>query len=249
MSTLPFRLAAGLDWFSRRVLSWRALITPKAGPCLDAVESACPAWPAGRPQRRPGKPAHQRRPHWPALTGLPSLACRSGTTSRSAWTAAAPGVATCSSSDSGVRSNTRRSPCEPTTASARHAPRSADIWSSAGEGARTRASTRGRRIKPLSVTCRRSRQHGRRRRWRGVASVGRRPSCTPPRQRYQSMTIGTGPTDPKRSSVSTKPATSQRGRAMDPSWFRPGSRHASRSRFWRGSAMVRQGNALLAAST
>ena len=43
---------------------------------------------------------------------------------RSAWTAKAPGGTTCSSSGSGAASNTRRSTCEPTTASARPAHRS-----------------------------------------------------------------------------------------------------------------------------
>ena len=33
-------LAAVIDWFSRRVLSWRLSITMEAGFCVEAVEEA-----------------------------------------------------------------------------------------------------------------------------------------------------------------------------------------------------------------
>ena len=68
-------LAAVLDWFSRRVLSWRVSITLEVEFCLGAVEEALARH--GRPdisarcgassrQHRPGKPVHQRRLHRPA---------------------------------------------------------------------------------------------------------------------------------------------------------------------------------------
>ena len=61
---------------------------------------------------------------------LTSPACCRRTRSPSAWMAEAPGVTTCSSSASGVRSNTRRSTCVPTTASLRRVPRSVGISTS-----------------------------------------------------------------------------------------------------------------------
>jgi len=62
--------------------------------------------------------------------------------------------------------------------------------------------TPGRRIAPTSTTCRRSRQHEFRRRWRGVAPVGLRPPCAPPRQRQ----TGRGSTYPELKPVQTNPA-------------------------------------------
>jgi putative transposase len=59
-------LTAVLDWFSRRVLSWRVSITLEVEFCLDAVEEARQARPAGDFQHRPGQPIHQRRLHRPA---------------------------------------------------------------------------------------------------------------------------------------------------------------------------------------
>jgi putative transposase len=41
-------LAAVVDWFSRRVLSWRVSITLEAEFCLDAVEEALARY--GRPE-------------------------------------------------------------------------------------------------------------------------------------------------------------------------------------------------------
>ena len=79
-----------------------------------------PARQAGDLQHRPGQPVHQRPPS-PGADRTP--------TSRSAWTARAPGATTSSSSGSGGRSNTRRSTCAPTPASPRPAPRSAAISS------------------------------------------------------------------------------------------------------------------------
>ena len=60
----------------------------------------------------------------------PSPACSPTTALRSAWTAKGLGGTTCSSSGCGAASNTRRSICEPTTASARPVLRSAVTWAS-----------------------------------------------------------------------------------------------------------------------
>ena len=61
-------LAAVLDWFSRRVLSWRVSITMEVDFCLDAVEEALALH--GGPEifnTDQGEPVHQRRFHRPAL--------------------------------------------------------------------------------------------------------------------------------------------------------------------------------------
>ncbi len=60
----------------------------------------------------------------------PSPACSPTAALRSAWTAKGLGGTTCSSSACGAASSTRRSICEPTTASARPALRSAATWAS-----------------------------------------------------------------------------------------------------------------------
>src|SRR5215207_8768820 len=78
--------------------------------------------------------------------------------SPSAWTARVPGATTSSSSGSGDRSSTRRSTFELTTRSPRPAPRSARISASTTPADRIRALTGGRRIKPTSLACRRSRR-------------------------------------------------------------------------------------------
>src|SRR5215207_7172235 len=78
--------------------------------------------------------------------------------SPSAWMARVPGATTSSSSGSGDRSSTRRSTSELTTRSPRPAPRSADISASTTPADRIRALTGGRRIKPTSLGCRRSRR-------------------------------------------------------------------------------------------
>ena len=148
-------LAAVVDWFSRRVLSWRVSITMEVAFCLEAVEEAL---------AKHGKPEifNTDQPPSDGAVSLPaphSPACCSTTPSRSAWTARGRGGTTSSSSGSGARSNTKRSISGPTTASARHAPRSAAISTSITASARIRALTLGRRIKPTSTICRRSRPH------------------------------------------------------------------------------------------
>ena len=59
-------LAVVLDWFSRRVLSWRVSITMEAAFCVEALEDARPPWQAGDPQHRSGQPVHRRGVHWRA---------------------------------------------------------------------------------------------------------------------------------------------------------------------------------------
>ena len=57
-------LTAVVDWFSRRVLSWRVSITMEVVFCLEAVEEALARY--GRPEifnTAQGQPVHQRRVH------------------------------------------------------------------------------------------------------------------------------------------------------------------------------------------
>jgi len=108
-----------VDWFSRRVLSWQVSITLEVAFCLDALEAALVRY---------GKPAIFNTDQGSQFTSADFTGLLSR--SPSAWMAEAPGVTTCSSSASGVRSNTRRSTCVPTTASLRRVPRSVGISTS-----------------------------------------------------------------------------------------------------------------------
>jgi len=114
-------LAVVLDWFSRRVLSWRVSITMEAAFCVETLEDAL---------ARHGKPDICNTDQGSQLRARRSPACWPTTALRSAWTARAPGATTCSSSVCGAASNTRRCIFGPTTASARPALPSAAIWAS-----------------------------------------------------------------------------------------------------------------------
>ena len=92
-------LAAVVDWFSRRVLSWRLSITLEAAFCIEALEEAL---------ARHGLPEVFNTDQGSSSPATTSPACCSRLTSRSAWMARAPGGTTSLSSDSGDRSNTRR---------------------------------------------------------------------------------------------------------------------------------------------
>lgn len=83
----------------------------------------------------------------------PSSACSPATPLPSAWTARARGGTTCSSSGCGAASSTRRCICGPTTASVRHAARSAAISTSTMADAHIRALTARHPIKPTSPRC------------------------------------------------------------------------------------------------
>ena len=115
-------LAVVLDWFSRRVLSWRLSITHGGGVLRRDAGGRSRLATASR---KSSTPTRARQFTGAAFTGvLPTTA------SRSAWTAKAPGATTSSSSGCGAASNTRRCICGPTTASARPALRSAAISTS-----------------------------------------------------------------------------------------------------------------------
>src|SRR3954454_2523107 len=93
-------LAAVVDWFSRKVLSWRVSITLAVDFCLEAVEAALAQY--GKPEISiPTKVASSPASRSPVCCGTTPL--------RSAGTAKAPGATTSSSSGFGVRSNTKRS--------------------------------------------------------------------------------------------------------------------------------------------
>ena len=55
-------LAVVLDWFSRRVLSWRLSITMEAAFCVEALEEASPARQTGDLQHGSGQPVHGLEP-------------------------------------------------------------------------------------------------------------------------------------------------------------------------------------------
>ena len=103
-------LAVVLDWFSRRVLSWRLSITMEAAFCVETLEDALARH--GKPDifnTDQGSPVHGR--------GLHRRARQQRHRDQHGWQRA-PGGTTCSSSGCGAASNTRRCICAPTTASA-----------------------------------------------------------------------------------------------------------------------------------
>jgi len=110
-------LAVALDWFSRRVLAWRLSITIKAAFCIETLQDAL----ACHSEPDIFNPDQVR-----SSRARPSPACSPTMALRSAWTARALGGTMSSSRGCGAASNRRRSICEPTTASARLALRSAD---------------------------------------------------------------------------------------------------------------------------
>jgi transposase InsO family protein len=82
-------LIAIVDWFSRRVLAWRLSITLETDFCIEALEEALTRF--GAPEifntdQGSNLPAWRSPPFCTVIR------------SRSAWTAAAPGGTTCSSS-------------------------------------------------------------------------------------------------------------------------------------------------------
>ncbi len=142
-------LAVVLDWFSRRVLSWRVSITMEAAFCVETLEDA---WLVTASRTSSTRTRARNSP------ARPSPACSPATPLRSAWTAKRLGGTMCSSSACGAASSTRRSICEPTTASARPVLRSAATWASITADAPTRALTASHQIKPTSTRCRSARQ-------------------------------------------------------------------------------------------
>ena len=108
-------LAVVLDWFSRRVLSWRVSITMEAAFCVETLADALALH---------GKPDIFNTDQGSQFPARRSPACSPTTALLSAWTARAPGGTTCSSNACGAASSMRRSICEPTTALARRVLRS-----------------------------------------------------------------------------------------------------------------------------
>ena len=92
-------LAVVLDWFSRRVLSWRLSITMEAAFCVATLEDAWRVT-ASRISSTPIKARSSRA--WP------SPACSPATTLRSAWTVKELGGTMSSSSGCGAASNMKR---------------------------------------------------------------------------------------------------------------------------------------------
>ena len=111
-------LTAVVDWFSRRVLSWRVSITLE-GPFASRLWKK-----RSHVMESPTSSTRTRAHNLPATT---SRACSTRPGSPSAWMAKAPGATTSSSSGCGGRSNTRRSTSGPTSVSARPVPQSVVI--------------------------------------------------------------------------------------------------------------------------
>jgi putative transposase len=86
-------LSVVLDWFSRRVLSWRASITMEAAFCVETLEDAL---------ARHGRPDTSIQIKVRSSRERPSPACSPTMTLRSAWMARGPGGITCSSSGYGA---------------------------------------------------------------------------------------------------------------------------------------------------
>ena len=83
-----------VDWFSRKVLTWRVSITMAADFCVEAMEEAL---------TRFGKPEIFNADQAASLPAWPSPACCSGRKSPSAWMAGGRGATTSSSSASGAQ--------------------------------------------------------------------------------------------------------------------------------------------------
>ena len=106
-------LAVVLDWFSRRVLSWRLSITMEAAFCVETLEDA---------MAHHGKPEIFNTDQGSQFTGSAFTGVLTDAGTRSAWMARARGGTTCSSNVCGAASSTRRCICGPTRASATPAP-------------------------------------------------------------------------------------------------------------------------------
>jgi len=111
-------LCAVVDWFSRRVLSWRLSITMEADFCIEAVEEAL---------ARYGKPDIFNTDQGSQFTSIDFTAVLKRLRLPSRWMARAHGATTSSWSGSGGRSNTKRSISTPTKQCPRLALASADI--------------------------------------------------------------------------------------------------------------------------
>ena len=99
-------LIAIVDWFSRRVLSWRLSITLETDFCIEALEEAL---------TRFGAPEMFNTDQGSQFTSMAFTSVLHRERSPSAWMAAVPGGTMCLSNACGARSNTTRFTCGPTT--------------------------------------------------------------------------------------------------------------------------------------
>ena len=143
-------LVAVIDWFSRRVLSWRVSNSMTADFCVEALEEAI---------SRYGAPEIFNTTRARNLPQQASSMCCRETKSASAWMDAVRGATTCSSSGCGSRLSTKRSICMRTTPSRR--PRQAfnAIFPSTTAGVRTHHLTERRPITFTSTLSRSRRLH------------------------------------------------------------------------------------------
>ena len=137
-------LAVVLDWFSRRVLSWRVSITMEAAFCVEALEDAL---------ARHSKPEVFNTDQGSQFTGSAFTGVLANNGIAISMDGKGLGGTTSSSSGYGAASNTRRCICGPTTASARPALRSAVTLISTTQDVHIRALTARHQIKPTSPRC------------------------------------------------------------------------------------------------
>jgi len=133
-------LAVVLDWATRRVLSWRLSITMEAAFCVETLEDAL---------ARHGRPDVFNTDQGAQFTG----AAFTGVLANNGIAIKGLGGTMSSSSGYGAASNTRRFICEPMTASARPAHRSADTSTSIIAAGRIRVLTARHRIGPTLRRC------------------------------------------------------------------------------------------------
>jgi putative transposase len=108
-------LTVVLDWFSRRVLTWRLSITLDASFCVEALNEALSRYP---------KPDILNTDQGSQFTGGDFTAAAAAPGIKISMDGKARGVTICSSSGFGEPSNTKRSICVPTTTSQPPPPRS-----------------------------------------------------------------------------------------------------------------------------
>ena len=150
-------LAAGVDWFSRRVLAWRLSITLETEFCLDAVQEAL---------ARHGKPEIFNTDQGSRFTGAASTgmlqdrAIRISTDGRGAWRDNVFVERLWRS----VRHEEVYLRAYDSVSDARASLGRAGTWPSTMDGGRTRAWARGPRSRPTSATCRS--------RWRRESAAG-----------------------------------------------------------------------------
>ena len=156
-------LAAVIDWFSRRVLSWRLSITMEAAFCVEALEEAL---------ARHGKPEIFNTDQGSQFTSAAFTGLLTDNAIAISMDGKGAGATMCSSSGFGAPSSTRRCICRPTTPWPRPGLRSPVTSTFTTPADRIRALTAQHPIRPTSPRFRsRQPEPGRRSTYRRGKSV------------------------------------------------------------------------------